>query len=153
MTQSFVMHSHGLIYGYVMACLTAGSNLLCKQSHLWYWLQVREYNSRRSYSRSPSRSPYYSRSWSRSRSRSLSGSYSSRSRRYGLIADGGCTFHKIPNMFELITVVSAAFLRGEDIHVALLLSLRLGLILILGLYHLAVLSQGIAKTSSLFKFV
>ncbi|XP_052298591.1 serine/arginine-rich splicing factor SR30-like isoform X2 [Citrus sinensis] len=52
------------------------------------YVRVREYDSRRSYSRSPSRSPYYSRSrsrspyYSRSRSPSRSWSYSPRSRSY-----------------------------------------------------------------------
>ncbi|GAY57454.1 hypothetical protein CUMW_179550 [Citrus unshiu] len=52
------------------------------------YVRVREYDSRRSYSRSPSRSPYYSRSrsrspyYSRSRSPSRSWSYSPRSRSF-----------------------------------------------------------------------
>lgn len=47
------------------------------------YVRVKEYSSRRSYSRSPSRSPYgrsRSSSWSRSRSQSRSRSYSDRSR-------------------------------------------------------------------------
>ncbi|KAL9447263.1 hypothetical protein AB3S75_014854 [Citrus x aurantiifolia] len=73
------------------------------------YVRVREYDSRRSYSRSPSRSPYYSRSrsrspyylrsrspyYSRSRSPSRSWSYSPRSRSY---SPGGKYSRRSPSL-------------------------------------------------------